>query len=85
MNTTMRCVRITIRGRLSRRLLETTFAGMSREETPNGTEIVGVVPDQAALHGILTRIRDLGLELDSVTTSDEQAVERHGRRPSTIP
>ena len=30
------------------------------------TELVGEVADQAQLHGLLTRIRDLGLELESV-------------------
>ncbi len=31
------------------------------------TLLTGVVPDQAALHGILAQIRDLGLPLISVT------------------
>jgi hypothetical protein len=30
------------------------------------TELTGSVPDQAALYGILTRLRDLGLPLVSV-------------------
>jgi len=33
--------------------------------------LTGVVPDQAALHGILTQIRDLGLTLISITPKDD--------------
>jgi len=32
--------------------------------------LIGVVPDQAALHGILAQIRDLGLTLISITPQD---------------
>jgi hypothetical protein len=34
------------------------------------TIISGPVPDQAALHGLLTKVRDLGLELLSVRRVD---------------
>jgi hypothetical protein len=34
------------------------------------TIISGPVPDQAALHGLLTKVRDLGLELQSVRRVD---------------
>ena len=39
----------------------------------NETVIVGPVADQAALHGLLTRVRDLGLPLLSVRVIDEPA------------
>jgi hypothetical protein len=32
------------------------------------TQIEGLVPDQAALHAVLTRLRDLGIELLSLET-----------------
>jgi hypothetical protein len=37
------------------------------------TELAGEVVDQAQLYGLLTRIRDLGLELKSVTVLDASA------------
>jgi hypothetical protein len=73
MNTT-RYVQITVRGRLSHRLAA-SFEGMSLEELASGSRLCGPITDQAQLHGLLARIRDLGLELDSVTTTDVQPVE----------
>jgi hypothetical protein len=50
------------------------FDGLRVEETgPDETVIVGPVVDQAALHGLLIRIRDLGLPLLSVRVVDEPA------------
>jgi hypothetical protein len=43
------------------------FDGFDVEHDPSGETILrGTVIDQAALHGILTRIRDLGLTLTLV-------------------
>ena len=64
-----RCVRITIRGRLSPRLAA-AFGGLAFEPAPGGTVLFGLVADQAQLHGVLARIRDLGLELESVATTE---------------
>jgi hypothetical protein len=36
----------------------------------DGTLLSGTLPDQAALHGLLERIRDLNLTLISVTSGD---------------
>ncbi|HEX5588947.1 MAG TPA: hypothetical protein VFX65_01490 [Candidatus Limnocylindrales bacterium] len=68
---TTRHIRITVRGRLSAHLAA-TFDGMTLARRPGGTELVGQVADQAQLHGLLTRIRDLGLELESVVVTDPE-------------
>lgn len=39
-------------------------------EDDGTTSLTGVVPDQAALHGLLTKIRDLGVTLTSVAIID---------------
>jgi hypothetical protein len=52
------------------------FEGMSlsvdEDTTTAQTIIGGYVPDQAALHGLINRIRDLGLTLVSVQRVDEK-------------
>jgi hypothetical protein len=49
-----------------------TFDGMQITLTPNGETILsGAVTDQAALHGLLARIRDLNLILISVNRVDD--------------
>ena len=60
-------VRISVRGKLSDRLA-TAFEGMALVRRHGHTELVGEVVDQAHLHGLLARIRDLGLELERVVT-----------------
>jgi hypothetical protein len=47
------------------------FAGLSIEpSSPNETLLRGTVADQAALYGIIARLRDLGLRLVSVTSKE---------------
>ena len=58
-------IRIAVRGRLSDRLAE-TFDGMTLVRCSGASELTGDVVDYAQLHGLLTRIRDLGLEFESV-------------------
>jgi hypothetical protein len=62
---------IRVKGRLDNRW-ETWFEGFSlRYEGEEVTVICGLVPDQAYLHGILEKIRDLNLPLLSVTSRAE--------------
>lgn len=55
-----------IRGRLGPEWSD-WFEGLTVNEQSKGESVLtGPVPDQAALHGILIKIRDLGLPLLSV-------------------
>jgi hypothetical protein len=58
-------IRITVKERLGERLAA-AFDGMTLQRSGGATELFGEVVDHAQLHGLLTRIRDLGLELESV-------------------
>ena len=50
------------------------FDGMQiRSESADRTTIAGEVADQAALHGLLARVRDLGLAVHSVTRVDRES------------
>ena len=50
----------------------TWFDGLRVECGGSGeTVIVGAVADQSAVHGLLTRIRDLGLPLVSLRVTEE--------------
>ncbi|HET6869328.1 MAG TPA: hypothetical protein VFH80_25685 [Solirubrobacteraceae bacterium] len=73
-------IRITVRGRLSQRLAP-AFEGLALMPRTGATELVGEIVDHAQLHGVLTRIRDLGLELKSVTVLDAEACEMQTRGP----
>jgi hypothetical protein len=53
----------------------TYFDGFALTNSENGEELLtGVITDQAALHGVVAKIRDLGLPLLSINTiANEQA------------
>lgn len=51
------------------------FDGMTVTCRSDGTTVIaGAVADQAALHGVLQRVRDLGLPLLSVTRKHDTGV-----------
>ncbi|HKF00028.1 MAG TPA: hypothetical protein VKG45_13965 [Actinomycetes bacterium] len=66
---------IVVRGELSQRF-STAFEGMTLTAGHGRTVIAGPVVDQAQLHGLLTRVSDLGLELVSVNAAREPAPPR---------
>ena len=58
---------IRVAGHLEQRWV-TWFDGLTLTHQDDGTTVIdGPVADQAALHGVLQKIRDLGLPLLSVT------------------
>ena len=48
------------------------FEGLEIFQTPTGDTVIKGMFDQAALHGLLNRIRDLGLELIWVQRGPQQ-------------
>ena len=67
--------RIRVRGHLDNRWSE-WLGGLTIHHQEDGTTLlVGPVVDQAALHGVIIRIRDLGLPLLSV----RRAIEAYDR------
>lgn len=56
---------IRIEGHLDERWLR-WFEGLNVSPLPEGETLISGEMDQSALHGVLSRIRDLGLELISV-------------------
>ncbi len=49
------------------------FGGLTVSHSDDETLLSGLVADQSALYGIITRLRDLGLEL-TLVSSDESGV-----------
>ena len=68
---------IRIRGHLGRQWTD-WFGGLAITLQPNGdTLLSGPIVDQAALHGVLRKVRDLGMPLLSITPRDSQSNGDH--------
>ena len=62
---------IRVAGRLDAAHWAQVFAGMQLTVTPDGdTVLVGHFPDQAALYGLLAKLRDLALPLTAVNVRE---------------
>jgi hypothetical protein len=71
------CYEIRVRGRLAPRWSD-WFDGLALTTAPDGiTTLRGPVVDQAALHGLLQRLRDLGLPLISVNQMPPDSDDPH--------
>lgn len=73
---------IRVQGRLDRRWAA-WLDGMNLTSDIDGTTLIsGLVADQPALHGLLSRLRDLGLPLLSVTrVHPTESTEHHHPHP----
>jgi len=67
---------IRVRGLLSDRLLS-AFPEMRARIRDHETVLTGELPDQSALHGVLGRIEELGLELLEVRRTRPRADAQH--------
>jgi hypothetical protein len=66
---------IRIQGHLDRKWAD-WFAGLSITSLDNGeTLLTGLVLDQAALHGLLRKVRDVGLPLVAVIRIEPEQVD----------
>lgn len=62
------------------------FDGLAFSQQNDGTTLIsGPVADQAALHGLLQRVRDLGLSLISVTQVGSDPADPADSYPPTTP
>jgi hypothetical protein len=73
---------IRLQGRLDPRW-STRFDGMTLTTGDGFTLLTGPVVDQAALHGLLHQLRDIGLPLVSVTQVEHDDVKRLSTDPDT--
>ncbi len=72
-----RTYRLVLRGELGDHFAA-LFPEMRLERAAGTTTLVGTVTDQAQLQGLIGRTQDLGLELISVTQTDQPSRETHG-------
>ncbi len=70
---------ITLRGHLDEHW-SAWFDGLTITNTDTGeTILAGLIPDQAALHGVLIKIRDLGLPLVAIVPAGASTIDVVGR------
>ena len=76
---------IRLKGHLDSRWAE-WFDGLSLTNSSDGTTVIhGFVLDQAALHGLLRKVRDIGLQLISVTRVEPDQPAVLTSRPTNAP
>jgi len=74
-------VEILVKGRLDEQWKEWLGGLMVSHLEPGQTVLTGVLPDQAAVYGIIARMRDLGLELSSISID---GIRNEGIWPSEL-
>ncbi len=77
-------IRIHVQGELSGAWWSDVFAGLAVTAQPDATTVLaGDVADEAAFHGLLAAIRDLGLSLISVETASARPAAPPAAPPAT--
>jgi len=71
-------VEVRVKGRINKQWSERLGGLTISHSDPDETVLTGIVADQAALYGIISRLRDLGLQLTLV--SSEESEEAHHER-----
>jgi hypothetical protein len=66
--------RVVVRGRLGEHIAS-AFEHLELESGAGRSSLTGTFADQAQLHGLLDRIRDLGIQLISVNPVDRRTNE----------
>jgi hypothetical protein len=75
----MQHVEIRVKGQIDERWSE-WFGGLTISHAdPDETVLTGLVLDEAALYGIISRLRDLGLKLTSLSSEE---IEENSREPN---
>jgi hypothetical protein len=69
------CYRIVVRGRLGEHLAD-AFGPLEIDSGSGQTALTGTFADQAQLHGLLDRLRDLGIYLISLNLVDPGSAPR---------
>jgi hypothetical protein len=62
----MLAVEIIVIGRIDKEWCEWLGGMMMSYSEPDQTMLTGILPDQAAVYGVISRLRDLGIPLSSV-------------------
>lgn len=76
----MQRIEIRVKGQINQQWSE-WFGGLTISHSdPGETTLAGFVSDQAALYGIIARLRDLGLQLTSVNSEEIQEVSNGNNR-----
>jgi hypothetical protein len=78
-----RCYEIRVEGILDKRWTA-WFDGLQISSEGGQTVICGRLPDQPALHGVLAKVRDLGLSLIWVRRLDPDRAEEASPVPANI-
>jgi hypothetical protein len=72
----MQQVEIRVKGQIDERWSEWLDGLTIRHAEPDETVLTGPIQDQAALYGLIAKLRDLGLPLAAVNPAQEVAHER---------